>query len=86
MSEVRHSFNAAPAPTPDAPEPPAEDPSWSLDQLRERLDTVDAELHRLIAERLAIVDHIAAAKGPGGVVIRPDRETTVIAKRLAAAA
>lgn len=54
-----------------------------LTALRERLDVVDGELHRLLQERFAIVETIGATKGPDASIIRPDREVEVIAGRLA---
>lgn len=54
-----------------------------LTALRERLDVVDGELHRLLRERFAIVESIGATKGPAAPIIRPDREVEVIANRLA---
>lgn len=88
MSQARPSPPSDEAPTPDASAdaaPAATGAPASLDALRERLDGVDDALHRLIAERFAIVEAIAAAKGPGGVVIRPDREAAVLSQRLSGA-
>ena len=55
----------------------------SLGQLRSRLDVIDAELHKLLRERFAIVEDIGRAKGPGEPIIRPAREAAVLENRLA---
>ncbi len=55
----------------------------SLAQLRSRLDVIDAELHKLLRERFAIVEDIGRAKGPGEPIIRPAREAAVLENRLA---
>ncbi|XWN30407.1 MAG: chorismate mutase [Devosia sp.] len=55
----------------------------ALDGLRRRIDEIDADLHRLLMERFAVVETIGAVKGPTASVLRPDREAAVIAKRLA---
>lgn len=57
-------------------------PRETLADLRDRLDAVDAGLHRLLRERFEIVTDIARAKGPGEPVIRPAREAAVIENRL----
>ena len=51
--------------------------------LRDRLDVVDSELHRLFQERFAITEQIGRTKGPDEPIIRPDREVEVVANRLA---
>jgi chorismate mutase len=58
-------------------------PRETLSDLRDRLDAIDAGLHRLLRERFEIVTEIARAKGPGEPVIRPAREAAVIENRLA---
>ncbi|MEM6848162.1 MAG: chorismate mutase [Pseudomonadota bacterium] len=55
----------------------------SLARLRARLDVIDAELHKLLRERFAIVEDIGRAKGPGEPIIRPAREAAVLENRLA---
>lgn len=62
---------------------PESDAGDSLATLRDRLDQVDAGLHRLLRERFDIVARIAEAKGPQESVIRPAREAAVIENRLA---
>lgn len=57
--------------------------SDDLTTLRDRLDTVDRDLHRLLMERFAIVAAIGATKGAHEPVIRPGREVEVMANRLA---
>ncbi|MEM8853650.1 MAG: chorismate mutase [Pseudomonadota bacterium] len=61
----------------------AADGEDTLDRLRVRIDEIDADLHRLLMERFAVVERIGAVKGPTASVLRPDREAAVIAKRLA---
>ncbi|NBN65814.1 chorismate mutase [Pannonibacter tanglangensis] len=56
-------------------------PSPALDALRQRIDTIDAELHRLLMERVRVIDGIVAAKrasGADGVMFRPDREADMM--------
>lgn len=56
-------------------------PSSALDALRQRIDTIDAELHRLLQERVRVIDGIVAAKrasGSDGVMFRPDREADMM--------
>ncbi|WP_226578533.1 chorismate mutase [Acuticoccus sediminis] len=60
-----------PSPSPD-----------DLFALRERLDVVDRDLHRLLRERFAIAETIGMTKGPDEPIIRPDREVEVVANRL----
>ncbi len=54
----------------------------TLAALRDRLDVVDAQVHKLLRERFEIVSEIGAAKGPDESVIRPARESAVIENRL----
>lgn len=54
-----------------------------MSALRDRLDQVDAGLHRLLRERFEIVGAIGAAKGPDEPIVRPAREAAVIENRLA---
>ncbi len=61
--------------------PSAKDQAPSLDTLRKRIDSIDAELHRLLIERMRIVEGIAAAKrasGAGPSPFRPAREAEVM--------
>jgi chorismate mutase len=60
----------------------------SLDDVRARIDAVDAELLKLIDERSALARDVAAAKTAAGEAarfgLRPGRETQVLRKLLAA--
>jgi chorismate mutase len=60
----------------------------SLEDVRARIDAVDAELLRLIDERSALAREVAAAKAAAGDAdkfgLRPARETQVMRKLLAA--
>jgi chorismate mutase len=58
----------------------------SLEDVRARIDAVDAELLRLIGERSALAEAVAEAKaaaGETGFGLRPARETAVLRKLLA---
>lgn len=56
----------------------------SLDDLRREIDEIDASLHDLIMRRAAIVEQVAAAKGPqADSGMRPGREAEIL-RRLAA--
>ncbi len=52
----------------------------SLAALREEIDCIDAELHRLLIERGEIIDRLIAAKARqgGGSAFRPDREADMM--------
>jgi chorismate mutase/prephenate dehydrogenase len=53
-----------------------------LDAIRERIDAVDHELLRLLAQRMEIVSELAAVKRESGVKVRdPQRERHVLADR-----
>jgi len=56
----------------------------TLDSLRSRIDSIDAEIHALLMERAQTVADIVAAKGPApsAVVIQPAREGAVLKRRL----
>lgn len=56
----------------------------TLDSLRRRIDSIDAEIHALLMERAQTVSDIVAAKGPSpsAVVIQPAREGDVVKRRL----
>ncbi len=58
--------------------------SPALDRLRQEIDGIDGELHKLIRRRAALVDRISATKPPGGLALRPGREARVMRQRLAA--
>ena len=66
----------------------AESKPPSLEDVRARIDAVDAELLRLIDERSALAREVAAAKAAAGEPtrfgLRPARETQVLRKLLAA--
>jgi chorismate mutase len=59
----------------------------SLDEVRSRIDAIDAELLRLVDERAGLASAVAAAKqaaGDGGKFgLRPDREAQLLRKLLA---
>jgi chorismate mutase len=59
----------------------------SLDEVRARIDAIDAELLRLVDERAGLASAVAAAKqaaGDGGNFgLRPDREAQLLRKLLA---
>jgi chorismate mutase len=59
----------------------------SLEEVRGRIDAIDAELLRLVDERAGLASAVAAAKqaaGDGGKFgLRPDRETQLLRKLLA---
>jgi chorismate mutase len=59
----------------------------SLDEVRKRIDAIDADLLRLVVERAALARDVAAAKaaaGDGGKFgLRPGRETALLKKLLA---
>jgi chorismate mutase len=59
----------------------------SLDEVRRRIDAIDAELLRLVGERARIAHDVAAAKAAAGDAgrfgLRPGRETLLLRKLLA---
>ncbi len=65
----------------DRPPPePAATPA--LDDLRERIDALDEELVRIVAERLALCEQVAAVKERARTpVIQPDRVRDVVTSR-----
>lgn len=75
MSKTASRGSSAPPP------PPA-----TLDALRSRIDTLDAEIHALLMERARTVSEVARAKGPteGATIIHPGREVRVLMRRLEA--
>ncbi|MGA8295433.1 MAG: chorismate mutase [Acidimicrobiales bacterium] len=53
----------------------------SVDELRRDLDAIDAEIVRLLAQRLSTVSEIASAKDRGALGVRdPEREREVLAQ------
>ncbi|MDQ0317090.1 chorismate mutase [Amorphus orientalis] len=55
----------------------------TLDALRNRIDTIDAEVHALLMERARMAADIAATKGDlrSATIIQPDREARVLKRR-----
>lgn len=51
-----------------------------LTALRDRIDAIDAELHKLLIERSSVIDALIAAKGTArsGVAFRPQREAEMM--------
>ncbi|MBB4303674.1 chorismate mutase [Rhodobium orientis] len=58
----------------------ATDRQASLARLRQRIDTIDAEMHDLLIERSSIIDELIAAKQGGrkGAAFRPAREASMM--------
>ncbi|HVY21707.1 MAG TPA: chorismate mutase [Bauldia sp.] len=52
----------------------------ALARLRERIDTIDAEMHRLLVERGAVIDSLIKTKGTSrpGAAFRPMREADMM--------
>ncbi|MFP6707523.1 MAG: chorismate mutase [Alphaproteobacteria bacterium] len=51
-----------------------------LDELRRRIDAIDAEMHKKIVERIALIDQVARAKqkmGGNAHAMRPNREASM---------
>lgn len=56
----------------------------NLDELRQRIDAIDDQIHDLILERWEVVKHVAEAKGKSvSFPVRPTREASML-RRLAA--
>ena len=55
-----------------------------LNALRQEIDAIDGDLHKLIRRRASLVGEISAAKPSGGLSLRPGREAEVLRQRLAA--
>src|SRR6478752_7764014 len=55
-----------------------------LNALRQEIDAIDGDLHKLIRRRASLVCEISASKSSGGLSLRPGREATVMRQRLAA--
>jgi chorismate mutase len=68
------------------PQKPGKTPA-SLDEVRTRIDAIDAELLRLVAERAGLAKDVAAAKAAAGDAgkfgLRPGREAALLRKLLA---
>src|SRR3954469_22058754 len=54
-----------------------------LNALRQEIDAIDGDLHKLIRRRASLVGEITAAKPSGGLALRPGREANVLRQRLA---
>jgi len=67
--------------------PPSSSKTPSLDEVRKRIDVIDAELLRLVVERAGLAKAVAAAKAAAGDAgkfgLRPGRETALLKKLLA---
>lgn len=61
------------------------DKTQALTELRDRIDTIDAEMHRLLMERGTVIDALIEAKGTsqGGAAYRPAREADMMRRMLA---
>jgi len=61
------------------------DKARALTELRDRIDTIDAEMHRLLMERGTVIDALIEAKGTtqGGAAYRPAREADMMRRMLA---
>src|SRR5690348_11044046 len=57
----------------------------ALTSLRDKIDAIDAEMHRLLIERGTVIDALIAAKGTvrPGAAFRPGREADMM-RRIAA--
>lgn len=57
----------------------------NLADLRDRIDAVDAEMHRLLVERSAVIDALIDAKGTSksGAAFRPGREADMMRRLVA---
>src|SRR5438067_11883361 len=69
----------------DGQPPPT--PKPTLDEVRSRIDAIDAELLRLVSERAGLAKDVAAAKAAAGDAgkfgLRPGREAQLLRKLLA---
>lgn len=63
-----------------APMPPSKAP---LEDLRREIDQIDNQLHDLLMRRAQVVERIGAAKGAGGVFLRPGREAVILRRLMA---
>ncbi len=59
---------------------PADEKTASLDELRKRIDGIDADMHELLIERSSIIDALIAVKQAKktGVAFRPGREANMM--------
>ena len=57
----------------------------ALAELRDRIDTIDQEMHRLLIERGAVIDALIRTKGTArpGAAFRPGREATMMRRFVA---
>jgi len=57
----------------------------ALAELRERIDTIDAEMHRLLIERGQVIDELIHVKGTSrpGAAFRPGREADMMRRMVA---
>src|SRR5437588_605558 len=66
---------------------PGDTPPPSLDEVRKRIDAIDADLLRLVVERSNLAHAVAAAKAASGDAgkfgLRPGRETMLLRRLLA---
>lgn len=53
-------------------------PEKTLQTLRREIDDIDDQMHDLLMKRVAMMDRVRAAKGPGGPLSRPGREATIL--------
>ena len=60
--------------------PPSKAP---LEELRREIDQIDNQIHDLLMRRAQVVERIGAAKGPGGVFLRPGREAVILRRLMA---
>jgi chorismate mutase len=65
----------------------AQGKTFSLEEVRQRLDAIDAQLLPLIDERTALAEHVVAAKAAAGdagrFALRPGREALLLRRLLA---
>src|SRR6187549_3971709 len=72
---VAKTVDAAPTPT----------PTPALDEVRQRIDSIDLQIQALIADRAKMAQQVGKAKGPLKAAIdyyRPEREAQVLRKVL----
>ena len=56
-----------------------------LKAIRDRIDMIDAEMHRLLIERSGVIAELIEIKGTSkpGAAFRPDREADMMRRRIA---